>query len=563
MNYKLEIDKLITLDNTLLVPYDSFTYRANLSNKILTSYFVSVFGAEDETNNIKIKVSSVEVDFTSYTTKTSIALCIANEESFYWDQETQYLYIHYPIEPNPFSIVTEYGKTMSFSDEGVTYDDDMQILPLLRSIPIITQSADPLQYSIMAYSDATFELINDIEDGVGEFDTDPLIVGMACRLLRDSTVQWVGRVEGYSTSLDRLRIRAVDKRKQLEVDWPTARMSVLSRYDAGWETDEQLIPDGYGSVIQVPAYPITDGSGTVTLRWATEATSITQVYTETGDTVTAVEHANFSAAGTFTLTDALCASDGADPTNGMKKVFVTGVMRSEVNPADIIADLNLEALSVPYDSDNYNTTEWEAEDDDLDNVALYMDESKKLTEWIELLQSGSNIGFRYEDITLRSIRLDNPDRALAAVIPSVAVRNVPDVDNNAELFATDALVKYAKNHRTGKYAQVTNTDYYTVVYKEHRLARTESVESLLTTSTDADDKALRIMQDISETRPVFSIVIDYSDYTAPRIYDIITVDLGFESRTFYGVQRCQVIGISPIPETDEYELTLRQRDATT
>ena len=46
------------------------------------------------------------------------------------------------------------------------------------------------------------------------------------------------------------------------------------------DTNGELIPDGYGTVIQVPAYPIAINSGTVTFRWGQSVTSITQVYVE-------------------------------------------------------------------------------------------------------------------------------------------------------------------------------------------------------------------------------------------------------------------------------------------
>jgi hypothetical protein len=75
------------------------------------------------------------------------------------------------------------------------------------------------------------------------------------------------------------------------------------------------------------------------------------------------------------------------------------------------------------------------------------------------------------------------------------------------------------------------------------------------------------MQDISVVRPIFTLVVDSDLYPAPRIYDMIqaTVSLLTKdgTRTYYGALTAQVIGVNPIPDTDEFELTVRQREVAT
>lgn len=63
-------------------------------------------------------------------------------------------------------------------------------------------------------------------------------------------------------------------------------------------------------------------------------------------------------------------------------------MRDYDNPADIIADLNDRVANIEYNATNYNQTEWTAEKASLADVSLYMDEPKRLYEWIELLKQG-------------------------------------------------------------------------------------------------------------------------------------------------------------------------------
>jgi hypothetical protein len=138
------------------------------------------------------------------------------------------------------------------------------------------------------------------------------------------------------------------------------------------------------------------------------------------------------------------------------------------------------------------------------------------------MQNGSDPGFRYEDRDKITLRIDDPDRTPTVTINPVDIRNsdIP-VEQNAQLYASSAIVKYSKNHRHGHYNQVSNTDYEDDVIREHRIKKIETYETLLTNSTDATTKAARIMADISEIRPIVTLVVQDSLYPNPRIYDTI------------------------------------------
>ena len=119
MNYRFEIDKLFTLESSLLVPYGSFTYRALITTTTLDAYWVTTFGVSiDLTNKVSRVINSVIVNYTTgYAKQTSIVDCEAQEESFYWDNPNQMLYVHYEHDTNPFAVSTEYGSVLGFTDE--------------------------------------------------------------------------------------------------------------------------------------------------------------------------------------------------------------------------------------------------------------------------------------------------------------------------------------------------------------------------------------------------------------------------------------------------------------
>lgn len=595
------------------VPLTSWVYSKQITltqAEIDSSYWVAWGGTIDYNQEAK-SISSVYLDFIlNLSEMDNLIDCQAQEESFYFDSVNQILYIHVTHTENPFAQTIETGLLFGYCSDKVRYFGNQEYKPILLSIPTITQSADPLQYDIMAFSGGSVVLSND-----GEFDTFEKLYGNTIRLkigkdgddYTDLITIFSGYIKDYTTTTKDITIDIGDNREKLQIEYPTQVFDSLTGLVE--DSNGTIIPDGYGTVIQVPAYPILIGSGTVTFQWGQSVTLITQVYVEQDDKITAVAHSNFSTSGTFTLTDANAYVDGNN-TKGLRKVYVTGVMRNLTNPADIIVDLNARLANIQYNSTNYNLTEWESEKTALADVSLYMGDSKSLYDWISLLQSGSTWGFRYEDSGKRTIRRDDPDRATVtfddgtSLITPVEIRNsdIP-IDQNAELYATSCIVKYGYNHRTKTYAQVENTDYKDSVLQEHRIEKILTIESLLTNKTDAEAKALRIMQDQSKVRPIITLELEVSKYTTPRIYDMIEAqvslltresripsvwtyvlgdmdilgdDLGLlgevhkltrteaytknGSRLYFGELKGQIIGIEPRTDTDSIILRIRERD---
>ena len=606
-----EIAKTFIIED--FVPLTSWVYSKQITltqAEIDSSYWVS-WGGTIDYNQENRAISSVYLGYIlNLSEMDNLIDCQAQEESFFFDSVNQILYIHVTHTENPFAQTIETGLLFGYCSDKVRYFGNQEYKPILLSIPTISQSADPLQYDIMAFSGGSVVLSND-----GEFDTFEKLYGNTIRLkigkdgddYTDLITIFSGYIKDYTTTTKDITIDIGDNREKLQIEYPTQVFDTLS--GLAEDSNGTIIPDGYGTVIQVPAYPIAINSGSVTFRWGQSVTSITQVYVEQEDRITAVSHSNFSTSGTFTLTDANAYVDG-DNTKGLRKVYVTGVMRNLTNPADIIVDLNSRLANIQYNSTNYNITEWEAEKTALAGVSLYMKDSKSLYDWISLLQSGSTWGFRYEDSGKRTIRRDDPDRATitfddgTTLITPVEIRNsdIP-INQNAELYATSCIVKYGYNHRTKTYAQVENTDYKDAVLQEHRIEKILTIESLLTNKTDAEAKALRIMQDQSKVRPIITLELEVSKCTKPRIYDMIEAqvslltreskipavwtyvlgdmdilgdDIGLigevhkltrteaytknGTRAYFGTLKGQVIGIQPQTDTDSVILRIRERE---
>lgn len=334
-------------------PLTSWVYSKQVTltqAEIDSSYWVAWGGTIDYNQENKA-ISSVYLDYIlNLSEMDSLIDCQAQEESFFFDSVNQILYIHVTHTENPFAQTIETGLLFGYCSDTVRYFGNQEYKPILLSIPTISQSADPLQYDIMAFSGGSVVLSND-----GEFDTFEKLYGNTIRLkigkegddYTDLITIFSGYIKDYTTTTKDITIDIGDNREKLQIEYPTQVFDTLT--GLAEDSNGTIIPDGYGTVKQVPAYPILDGSGTVTFQWGQSVTLITQVYVEQDDKISAVAHGDFSTDGTFTLTDANAFVDG-DNTKGLRKVYVTGVMRNLANPADIIVDLNARLANIQYNS---------------------------------------------------------------------------------------------------------------------------------------------------------------------------------------------------------------------
>ena len=107
------------------------------------------------------KVLQVTRDYlTKYLEQATLADCITQESSFYFDRVNQLIYVH--VEHGYIPVIHEfdYGKSFGACNEGVTYVDDFEYLPVIDSAPAVEQSADVVGISEPVGVTGTMTLIN-------------------------------------------------------------------------------------------------------------------------------------------------------------------------------------------------------------------------------------------------------------------------------------------------------------------------------------------------------------------------------------------------------------------
>lgn len=218
----------------------------------------------------------------------------------------------------------------------------------------------------------------------------------------------------------------------------------------------------------------------------------------------------------------------------MVDIKCTATLRSETNPADIIADMIDRYTDIPYNSANYDATEWTSESATLGDVYLFMKKEKNLFEYIEELQTASTINFYYY-ITRdgkRSMRIVNPDRTPYGNIDAVdRLNDTLSADRDNTDFATRLEVVYSIDISDDEGERYLNTAYEDSVYNQYHVRNEftgeDAIESNLTSQADAITKSNELMEDYQLVKDVYEIIVKLSDFSDIEILDIVSADLSY------------------------------------
>ena len=310
-------------------------------------------------------------------------------------------------------------------------------------------------------------------------------------------------------------------------------------------------------LVQAPKYPqfrvaktLTDGDLRVYYKREEEEVEITNLV--------AIDLPN----GIVELHDVDAHEDGL-ATSSLRELYCTGTLRAETNPMDAIAVINQEVNGYPYGASIYNTVLCEAEKLKLAPVALYKNEPTKVSDLIESLQSGSTVGFRYDDVDRIYIFCDDPNRVPTFRIQRGEIVNRADLEFSANLtlYADEVTVNYYPSRSDSDVLAYKNTDYKTQVLLLYSYSNPTTIDSLLNTEDNAINKSKVMLEDLSRTRPIFKIKRHgLSILRTIDLYHIGYVDLSLGTdRPFAGWMRMQIIGIEVDTQFDFVTLTLRER----
>lgn len=581
------VDVAQKIDVSGMSPVSPNVYEIRPVNKTLADFWITTFGASDESTNKRVLIIGFNRSSAAkFTRATSYNDMVSLEASFYWDNADQILYVHLEHDQGPFSDGYQYSVAFGFSDSGIVYIDDIEYRPLILSVPSFAQQQDLQDYDQLSFISGSIQLNNHgrpdgeldsfiTEDVYGNdafiYSLDDTLINSTGNALR-SDLEGIAAVyiEDYDISLQSIDLRIQDVRKAQDITIPIATFTADDYPDIDDATGD-VIPLMYGTVREAKAIPTNDVtiSGDVYYRVAILLTDLGTVQVNIDDIWTTVTPSSIQLpAGEFILS----SSDGRD-TNGA--IRDCRVLLPEGIPvtysSDIIIDLNERFLGLPFVDSFYDTVEWIAEQVSLSTAGWVFDEEITLFNAIKLVQNGSSAGFRYEinPTGQRTIRINSNERGRSTRIESVDIlnRGVMPVSTDSDLVFAKVVVSYDKSFNSGKFKKVTNDDYELSVRNRYNSQKSLPSETMLNNQNDAETRALNDAVQFNTIPSIMKLDLMGKGFLSLRIFDIIDVeatpdfadaDTGvIVGRQYYGIRRAKVLQIDPNTKLNTNKVSLQ------
>jgi hypothetical protein len=519
-------------------------------------------------SSLRVLIGSVSIDALGLRTvcdkKTSYADYTTDPGSFFWDNNTQSIYINFSI---PLSQITAIliGVSTGYTTSDLEYLSEVEHRPYIKPNFTIEKSVDPLTVGKMAFIQQDIEFIN--TGGEQDFFIPRPVPGNIGTILYKNddtdaeTEIYSGYVTGDKTTLQSYSQSLQDLREKEQVSIPNTFFDSTTYPNIDESLIDELIPEGYGRRRQVKCFPLnTNTTGDVSFKFATDATTIHSVeIKDSDDAWQSVTPATTDASnGEFTI-----ASSTARNGDAVFECRADVTLRDIANPGDIIKDMLDRYLGVNYDATGFNQAEWTTEGAKLSDVSMYMGDERNFFEWVELLQTGSDKNFIYDILGdgKRTLRVDDPDRE-----PRFRIKELDIIDDGKEVtrdfsqYASKVVVKYDKSDTEDKFLRVSNTTFEDTALENYGVRKTYEIESLLVSSSDADTKAAILAEDQSAVRAIYTttIKIKQDEVFDLKLYDIGLLNFTDGSRDYWGQKMVKIIGLSIDPDVLEIKLTLRE-----
>jgi hypothetical protein len=578
-----ELSQNQEIDNTELTNSAPFVVQLTFLKYQTADYWIEIFNAPDGSYNINaILVSLIESLINNYTLALSYNDCVAQESSYYYSLEMAVLYIHHDHDIDPYVATFEVGTAIGFTEKDVIYIDGVEYLPLLESIPSIAKKQDLLNYNELAL--VTGNAVHRNTGGKMDFLINAYLYGNDYKIyyldnqigIQDYTrSDLIGihcaYIDDYEISLQKAVFTLGDKRDSQNIDIPVDKFNITDYPDIDDNYIDSIIPVAWGLIRRSTAIPIdSEAIGTVTFRQALLLTSLGTVQVKIDEAwVTKVPVSTDLLTGSFTLAQA----DGRNASGVPYECRVYGSVGISVTYAsDIIKDMNERFLGIEYLVSNYDTTEWESEEVQLETVGLLLDEQTKMYTAIALIQNGANVGFRYDILPngKRTIRIDDHDRAVSDNIHQEDIFNVLElpVGSDKNQLAGIVEVEYSKDYNADKYLSVTDDTEQENVLQKYRKIPTLTNKTLLTTEAHAQEKASWLVSRTKDIPKLPDIIVHGKRWRNIRIFDIVKIALTpgendfatsriISGRKYYGFWKASIVGIDPDIQNIQNRLTLQ------
>lgn len=500
----------------VLLNYEAGIWFTSLApGEVIPEDDYGVFGYYDNTTEDDgLDVGSVIVKDISYVKVESIDELRIQSESFYYDEDTTKLYIHFdawhkPVNYRWIDYIT-IGAVTGFCDSvdstNGCYYDDIYYAPRIISIPSINKKKDKLFYGFISFSGGNVVLEN--SDGYFDDYRSLNIYNQPCRFylgfdgLEKSEFETVftGFVDSYSWDFKKFTIKVNDPRKKLSNPLPTRSITKSDFANLSDDDVDTFRPIIYGSIRGGKAICVNGAAESpanytfliMDTYWY-NVTSISGVYVNG----VAVSYSSSLSAGTITIS----ASEFEGGPDGVTVDFIGANIS---NLGEIIQDIMSKYANVQFIPTNYNILEFNRVKSVSRNGAVAIYDTEKLIDTIEKCCIANDSIFLVQDDGKYTLRQYISNKLPRRTIDYSEWIDEPSITIDEKEFLSQVVIKYNRHVEEDTWYKYLNTDYEAEVIRRYKATQSKELNTILVDEEGAIEKSESIMMFSKNIREVVS-----------------------------------------------------------
>jgi hypothetical protein len=505
-------------------------------------------------NPLLYAIGSLTVAGVTYTSAASLADMRSTDSSFFYDTTTTILYVHFASRKKPFEFATiRLGISSNFTNHAGVYNSAFYS-PKVISVANDNKKKDPLFFGVQNFVSQSIVLDN--TDGAFDSFAQQDVFGQEVRMLiggspvggsviayADFLRVFTGYVDDFDIDTQIIKISAQDNRKALKRSIPLAVFDSTTYPDINEDNLNRSIPLVYGVVKSMPVVCTNEDETPTPANYNFKVADVTEhsggivaittVYVEGVATATASKD----------LTNAEFTISNANYTAGEEVTADVSGFTGGPNALLTIQDLLEQYASKPFNSTNYNTSQWVIERLKAEDLGIVIDEPTALIDVINDISKSIYGIFVVESDGKFSFRIYDPDRAVNTSIVKEDLLNNIKVKYDSKEYLTSFVVRYNRRWSKNSWDRtIINADEADLFIK-FKNYRSKTFDTLLTTSADATTYAARITTLTNDVVPTFTFTVPLK-YVNLELMDTVNVELDRAAKTWFGNTKVLLIGIN-------------------
>ena len=503
-----------------------------------------------------LNVGSVSSDAAALLLAVDVATVEAEENTFYWDAVARRVYMHLTDGDRPVMHRIVLGVVYGVGTADHIIEGASTIYyPRLRGVPRISKSRDPLFYGRLEYGGGAM----DWDNADGAYDTlaeDQDVFGNSIRFFlgfndepRASYRQLYTGIAGkIRVGQMLLGIDVGDLRKYLVTEIPDKVFHLDDYPDLKDGNIGKGIPIGYGEMRNVPATCTNEDEAPPPATFdfklfdvSRHPSGITSIDIVRVDGVPVVPTASSAANATFSL-----ATADYDPG---QKVTVDCVGYKDdagntiSNALDVIADILLRWMGIPYSATAYDQALWNAAQAQAPDISYFANKPTKINQIVEDICSSVRGLFLSDRFGRWSFRIPNPAAYPVRTLQGYRLLEDPAVDYDPEQAIGVVRVGYDKDWSEDEYKYLRDDSRRAEVLARYKVAPEQTFDTLLATSAAAQAFATAALEEGAFVQKPFSAQGPMGE-TLSEIGDIVRAELVRpDGSPFIGTVKAEVLGV--------------------